>query len=365
MYDFLIVGCGFTGAALAERIAAVLNKKVLIVEKRPHIGGNCYDYYDNSGVLVSKYGAHIFHTKDKNVWDYINKFTSFNDYVHMVDAKVGDSFYALPLNLNTINAFFNINLTSEEIPEFLSIKKVPINNPSNAEESVISQVGIELYEAFYKGYTLKQWGVEPKMLDASVTSRLPIRYNTDKRYFSDPWQGIPIGGYTKIFEKMLSHPNIEVLLNTDYNEIISTVKFNKLIFSGPIDLYFDHMFGKLPYRSINFQFETYDYEYYQHMGVVNFPNDFEYTRCTEYKYLNKQKHPKTTVSRDFPCWNDDEPYYPVPSPDSKIIYAKYKKEAEKLQNVIFGGRLGSYQYYNMDQCIGQALSIFKNKIADK
>jgi UDP-galactopyranose mutase len=363
MFDYLIIGAGFSGATLAERIASELDKKVLVVERRNHVGGNAYDYFDNDRILVSRYGAHIFHTNDERVWKYVNQFATFNNYVHTVDACIGDEFYSLPLNIDTINAFFHTNLSSVELPDFLANLRVPIKCPSNAEEAVVSQVGWELYEAFYRKYTLKQWGVAPKLLDASVTARLPVRLNNDKRYFSDRRQGVPVGGYTELFRKMLSHKNIVVLLDTDYRQILSDVRFNEMIFTGPIDLFFEYVHGKLPYRSIEFRFETIDREFYQHTAVVNYPNNHDYTRCVEYKYLNQQQHPRTSISRDYPCWNDDEPYYPVPTYENRLLYQRYKAEAEKLQSVYFCGRLGTYQYYNMDQCIKQALMLFENVVS--
>jgi len=357
MYDFLIVGCGLTGATLAERIANELDQKVLIVDRRDHIGGNCYDYYDEHGILVSKYGAHIFHTKSERVWEYVNRFAEFSDYIHTVDAKVGERFYSIPLNLDSINAFFGLNLTEKELPSFLNSIRVHIDNPSNAEEVVLSKVGRELYEAFYKNYTIKQWGIDPKHLEPSVTERLQIRMNRDRRYFLDPYQGMPVGGYTQMIKKMLTHRNIEVLLNTDYRKIINETGFDKLIFTGPIDQFFDYCYGELPYRSLRFEFITYNQEYYQHTGVINYPNEFDYTRTVEYKYLYNQKHDKTTVSREYPCWNHEEPYYPVPSSENHRIYGMYRRLAEGLRSVYFCGRLGTYRYLNMDQCIEQALDL--------
>jgi UDP-galactopyranose mutase len=365
MYDFLIVGCGFSGATLAERLANVLNKRVLVVDKRNHIAGNAYDCQDENGILVSKYGAHIFHTNSERIWNYISQFASFNGYVHRVDASIRGKLYALPLNLATFNKFFNLNLSAEEISTFLNSIRVPIANPANAEEAVVSKVGWELYEAFYKRYTLKQWGIDPRELDASVTDRLPIRLNDDTRYFTDRWQGMPNGGYTKLFSRMLASKNIHVLLNADYRDVVGNVRFDKMIFSGPIDMYFDYEYGRLPYRSIEFKCKTLDTERYQHMAVVNYPNEHDYTRCVEYKHFYNQAFPKTTVSWDFPCWNDDEPYYPVPSQMSRQLHTRYKMAAAKLKSVYFCGRLGTYQYYNMDQCIGQALHLFETQVAKK
>lgn len=365
VYDFLIVGCGFTGATLGERIANALGGKVLIVDKRNHLGGNAYDYCDENGILVSKYGAHIFHTNSERIWSYVNRFAEFNNYVHHVDARVAGRDYALPLNLATINKFFGLSLRSDELPGFLESIREKITQPSNAEEAVVSKVGWQLYNAFYKQYTIKQWGIDPRALDVSVTERLPIRMNADTRYFSDRWQGMPIGGYTRMFERMLASKNISLLLGTDYRSVLGLVKFKKLIFTGPIDQFFDYQYGRLPYRSIEFRFQTFNTEYYQHVAVVNYPNEHEYTRCVEYKHFYNQHSPATTVSWDFPCWNDDEPYYPVPAQRNRQLYLRYKTEAAKLKSVFFCGRLGTYQYYNMDQCIGQALHLFETAIAKR
>ncbi len=362
MYDFLIVGAGFTGCTIAERIASQLNKSVVLIDKRNHIGGNSYDYINEDGILIHKYGPHIFHTNDEGIWQYVNKFSHFNDYLHKVKANVGANHYYLPINLGTINEFFNLNLSSDEIIPFLNKIKVPVKNIKNAEEAVISKIGWELYEAFYKNYTIKQWGCDPKKLDAAITQRLPIRFDMDNRYFSDKYQGIPSEGYNALFNKMIDNKNIELQLNVDFFEIVDQIKFDKLIYTGPIDVFFDKCFGSLPYRSLNFEFETLPKEYFQNNSVINYPNDHKYTRIVEYKYFNSQKHNKTTISREYPCWNDKEPYYPVPSKLNYDIYNKYKKETEKLKNVIFCGRLANYKYYNMDQCIGSALSIFRKSI---
>jgi len=358
MYDYLIVGSGFAGATIAERIASELNKKVLIIDKRFHTGGNCYDYIDDSDNLVSKYGAHIFHTNGQNIWNFISQFAEFNSYLHKVYALFNGDLYTLPINLKTINRYFKLNLSEKEAFKFLEGKKIPISQPKNAEEAVISKIGIELYKSFYKNYTQKQWGMNPTELDSSVTMRLPIRYNEDERYFSDRWQGIPINGYTSIFERMLSHKNIKLLLNVEFSEVIGTVKFNNLIYTGRIDEYFGFLHGKLPYRSIDIKFENIKKEYFQDYAVINYPNENRYTRIVEYKHMTFQKNSFTTISKEYPCWNDSEPYYPVPSAANREIYQKYKLESAKLNNVFFTGRLGSYRYYNMDQVIGEALALF-------
>jgi UDP-galactopyranose mutase len=362
-YDYLIVGCGFTGATLAERIASELDASVLVIDKRAHIGGNSYDERDDHGIVVGKYGPHFFHTASEKVWKYISRFTTFNNYVHHVDAFCDGRFYALPLSLDTVNAFFETRLTAEKLPSFLDQLSERIADPHNAEEAVVSKVGWELYEAFFQNYMKKLWGMDPRDLDASIARRLPIRLSSDTRYFTDPWQGIPTEGYTKIFERMLSHKNIHLSLNTDYRDLVNAVSHRFLVFTGPIDAYFDSLFGKLPYRSIDVRFETHACEYVQHRGVVNYPNDHDFTRCVEYKWLYGQRHEKTTVSRDFPCWNDEEPYYPIPAPANRALYLKYKELAERVPNTYFCGRLGSYAYYNMDECIAWALNLFENRIA--
>jgi UDP-galactopyranose mutase len=362
VYDYLIVGCGFSGVTLAERIANELDAKVLIIDRRDHIGGNAYDHLDENGILIGRYGAHIFHTNSEKVWRYVTRFTEFNTYVHHVDACWQGNYYALPLNLATINSFFGKQMTAGELPAFIDSIRVHIDSPKNAEEAVISKVGWDLYGAFYRNYTKKQWGIDPKDLDASITLRLPIRMNSDKRYFTDPWQGLPVGGFTKVFERMLNHKNIHLALNTDYKDAMQSVRYRKLVFTGPIDVFFNYAFGRLPYRSIDFRLETINQEYFQHMGVVNYPNDHEFTRCVEYKWLYQQKNTNTTVSRDYPCWNDEEPYYPVPSPMNREMYKRYKALADKTPNTYFCGRLGTYEYYNMDQCIAQALTLFEDHI---
>lgn len=364
-YDWLIVGCGFTGATLAERIATELDQRVLIIDRRGHIAGNAHDFVHDSGLFVGKYGAHIFHTNSERVWDFVRRFARFSDYTHRVAAHVNGLSYSLPLNLNTVNSFFNTRLSEDDLPHFLEEKRIPIIRPSNAEEAVLNKVGRELYEAFYRNYTKKQWGIDPAYLDPSVTMRLPVRMNSDERYFSDRWQGMPVGGYTKLFANMLNNKNIDVLLNTDYSEAVGLVKFKKVIYTGNIDDYFGNVYGKLPYRSLKFEFLVHNVEYFQDTPVVNYPNDHDYTRIVEYKQLYQQKHTKTVVSREYPCWNDKEPYYPVPSPENQLLLLKYQEAASKLKTVYFCGRLGTYRYYNMDQCIAQALHLFETKISNK
>jgi len=294
-FDYLIVGAGFAGAVLAERLAAQLGKKVLIVDKRNHIGGNTYDYYNTDGILVHKYGPHIFHTNCREIYDYLGQFTTWRPYEHRVLASVDGMLLPIPINLNTINTLYGLQLSSDEVEQFLQSKAEQKNRIITSEDVVLSKVGRELYEKFFKGYTKKQWGLDPSELDASVTARIPTRNNRDNRYFTDTYQGMPLYGYTKMFENMLSHPNIKIMLNTDYKDIESLVPFKEMIYTGPIDYYFDYCYGKLPYRSIDFRFETIESEKYQPTGTVNYPNEHPYTRITEFKYLTGQKHTKTTV----------------------------------------------------------------------
>lgn len=358
MYDYLIVGAGFAGSVLAERLATVLNKKVLLIDKRNHIGGNAYDHYDRNGILVHKYGPHIFHTNSKEVFSYLSSFTDWRNYQHRVLASLDGQLVPMPINLTTINSLYGLNLSSNELTAFFESKAEKKKDITTSEDVVVSVVGRELYEKFFRGYTRKQWDMDPSELNASVTARVPTRTNKDDRYFTDTYQAMPLHGYTRMFEKMLDHPNIHIMLNTDYKDIINEVIYRKLIFTGPIDEYFDYQYGKLPYRSIEFKFETLDQETFQQTGTVNYPNDYGFTRITEFKYLSGQQHKKTSIVYEFPKAEGD-PYYPIPKPDNTALYEKYQKLAAKLVHTYFVGRLATYKYYNMDQVVAQALSTFK------
>jgi UDP-galactopyranose mutase len=363
MFDYLIVGAGFAGSVLAERLATRSNKKVLVIDKRSHIGGNAYDHYNEDGILIHKYGPHIFHTNSKDVFDYLGNFTDWRPYEHRVLASVDGQLVPMPINLDTINKLYGLKLTSFEVEQFFEsvAEEVPVIKTS--EDVVVSKVGRELYNKFFKNYTNKQWGLDPSQLDKSVTSRVPTRTNRDDRYFTDTYQAMPLHGYTRMFEKMLDHPNIKIMLNTDYHEVIKFIPFKEMIFTGPVDEYFDFQFGKLPYRSLEFKHDTLNEEQHLAAPVVNFPNEHAYTRITEFKALTGQKHPKTAIVYEYPQAEGD-PYYPVPMPENAELYAKYKKLADETAGVHFVGRLATYKYYNMDQVVAQALTLYK-KLTDK
>ena len=358
MFDYLIVGAGFAGSVLAERLASQLNKKVLIIDKRNHIGGNAYDHFNKDGILVHKYGPHIFHTNSKDVFDYLSQFTEWHPYEHRVQASVDGQLVPIPINLDTINKLYGLKLTSFEVEDFFQSKAEDINPIRTSEDVVVSRVGRELYEKFFRNYTRKQWGMDPSELDKTVTSRVPVRTNRDDRYFSDTFQAMPLRGYTAMFEKMLDHPNIKIMLNTDYHEILDVIPFKEMIYTGPVDEYFDFKWGKLPYRSLQFKHETLDEQQHQPVAVVNYPNEHPYTRVTEFKQLTGQQHPKTSIVYEYPQAEGD-PYYPVPKPENAELYNKYKKLAEETPGVHFVGRLATYRYYNMDQVVAQALTLFK------
>ncbi|WP_166773633.1 UDP-galactopyranose mutase [Xanthomonas arboricola] len=359
-FDYLIIGAGFAGSVLAERLAAGLGKRVLVVDRRPHIGGNAYDFHDDAGVLIHRYGPHIFHTNAQRIVDYLSNFTQWRPYQHRVLAQVGEQQVPIPINMTTLNRLYGLQLiTEEEAAAFLASRAEPVADIQTSEDVVINQVGRELYETFFQGYTRKQWGLDPSQLDKSVTSRVPTRTNDDDRYFTDTFQQMPLHGYTRMFERMLDHPNIKVMLNTDYREIRDELDYDQLVYSGPVDEYFDYCYGKLPYRSLRFEHSTVDQEHFQSVATVNYPaEDVAYTRITEYKHLTGQQHPKTSLTHEYPSAEGD-PYYPIPRAENAELYRRYEWLAAETPNVTFLGRLGTYKYYNMDQVVGQALALFK------
>jgi UDP-galactopyranose mutase len=364
MFDYLIVGAGFAGSVMAERLASQAGKKVLIIDKRDHIGGNAYDYYNNDGILIHKYGPHIFHTNSKEVFEYLGQFTPWRPYEHRVLGSVDGQLVPIPINLNTINKLYGLNLNSAEVEDFFASKAEKVQRVKTSEDVVVSKVGRELYEKFFRGYTRKMWDLDPSDLDASVTARVPTRTNRDDRYFTDTYQAMPLYGYTHMFQNMLSHRNIKIMLNTDYKEILDIIPHKNLIFTGPVDEYFDYCYGKLPYRSLEFKFETIDKEVFQPTGTINYPNEQLYTRITDFKYLTGQVHPKTAIVYEFPKAEGD-PYYPVPRPENAELYKKYQQLATTMTNTYFVGRLATYKYYNMDQVVAQSLTLFKKLVQDK
>jgi UDP-galactopyranose mutase len=358
MVDYLIVGAGFSGSVLAERLANEAGKRVLVIDRRSHIGGNAYDCYNADGILIHQYGPHIFHTNAARIVEYLSRFTEWRPYEHRVKASVHGQLLPMPINLDTVNLLYGMHLTSDELEDYFASVAEPVGRARTSEDVVVGRVGRHLYETFFRGYTRKQWGLDPSELDATVTARVPTRTNQDDRYFTDTFQCMPRDGYTRMFERMLDHPNIQVLLNTHYREVRGIIPYRELIYTGPIDEFFDERFGKLPYRSLDFKFETHDTEVFQAAPVVNYPSEQQpYTRITEFKYLTGQTHAKTSVVYEYPK-ADGDPYYPVPRPENGERYTRYKALADATPGVHFVGRLATYKYYNMDQCVGQALATF-------
>jgi UDP-galactopyranose mutase len=361
-YDYLIVGAGFAGSVLAERLASQHGARVLLIDRRPHVGGNAYDEPNEAGILYHKYGPHIFHTNSEQVRDYLSQFTEWRPYEHRVRAMVRDKLVPIPINRTTLNELFGLDLkTDEEAADYLASRAEPVDDIKTSEDVVINAVGRELYELFFQGYTRKQWGLDPSELDKQVTSRIPTRTNTDDRYFTDSFQAMPLHGYTKMFEKMLDHPLIEVRTGVDFAELKPRAPelADHIIYSGPIDEYFDFRFGRLPYRSLKFDHQTLDEERHQPVAVVNYPDpQVPYTRVSEYKHLTGQDAPVTTITYEYPSAEGD-PYYPIPRPENQALYKRYEALADSTEGVAFVGRLATYRYYNMDQIVGQALAAFR------
>ncbi|RZL93760.1 MAG: UDP-galactopyranose mutase [Variovorax sp.] len=357
-FDYLVVGGGFAGCVLAERLASQLDRRVLIVDRRSHIGGNAYDFHDEAGVLVHRYGPHIFHTNAERVVDYLSRFTEWHPYVHRVLADVDGQLLPIPINLTTINRLYGLKLDSAGAAAFLAARATPGINIQSSRDVVVSQVGEDLYRKFFEGYTRKQWGMDASRLDKAVTARVPTRTDADDRYFQDKFQCMPAQGYTRMFERMINHPNIEFLPNTSYADVKDTVPHAHLIYSGPVDEYFGFCYGRLPYRSLRFEHSTLDRPWFQRVAVVNYPSpDVAHTRITEYKHLTGQSLPRTSITREFPSDRGD-PYYPIPTPENAALYRKYEALAEQTPGVTFTGRLGTYKYYNMDQVVAQSLAAF-------
>jgi len=364
-YDVMVVGAGFAGAVMAERLAADAGKRVLVVDRRPHVAGNAYDRLDDAGVLIHQYGPHIFHTNSADVFAYLSRFTGWRDYEHRVLASVGDTLVPMPINRTTLNLLYGLDLrTEEEAAAFLAARAEPVDVIETSEDVVIAAVGRDLYETFFQGYTRKQWGMDPSELDKSVTSRVPTRTNTDDRYFTDTFQAMPAEGYTKMFERMLDHANIEVVLGMDFAEAQAAYGYDHLVFTGPIDEYFDYRYGKLPYRSLEFRHATLEVDQHQPVAVVNYPSqDVPYTRVTEYKHLTGQAAAgRTSITHEYPSAEGD-PYYPIPRPENQALFKRYEALALAEPDVSFVGRLATYRYYNMDQVVGQALATYRRLAA--
>lgn len=359
VFDWLIVGAGFAGSVLAERLATRRNERVLLIDRRPHIGGNAYDRHDAAGILMHVYGPHIFHTNSDDVVAYLSQFTRWRPYEHRVLARVDGSLYPIPINRTTVNRLYGLNLqTDEEVEAFYQSHAEPREKIVTSEDVIVGRVGRDLYEKFFRHYTRKQWGLDPSALDRSVTARVPIRTNEDDRYFGDKFQAMPRDGYTRLFEAMLAHPNIKIMLNTDFNEIRHDIPYKRLIYTGPIDEFFGYRFGRLPYRSLRFDHQTLAQEWLQPVAVVNYPQQEPYTRITEYKHLTGQNAPVTSITYEYPSATGD-PYYPVPNEETAAIYHDYDVLAQTLETTWFVGRLATYRYYNMDQVVAQALATFR------
>lgn len=381
-YDFLIVGAGYAGAVLAERLASQCGKTCLVIDRRDHIGGNSHDYTDAAGVLLHKYGPHYFRSNSERIVEYLGQFTEWHPVEYKILCRVDSQYWQFPINLNTFEQLIGRPSTTKEMEAILAEWRIAIEKPANSEEVILSQVGWKLYEMFFKNYTRKQWKRDPKDLDASVCGRIPVRTNRDDRYLSEKFQALPRDGYTAMFQKILDHPKITVQLNTAFDPVTrqpvawrkcqnaeklksenypSGITYSHLIYTGMIDEFYGFQFGPLPYRSLRFEPETLDQEFYQPAMQVNYPNDHDFTRIVEIKHATGQKLPWTTIVREYPedFGPGKEPYYPIPAPDAKAIYDQYAALADQEENVSFVGRLATYRYYNMDQVVGMALAEFE------
>jgi UDP-galactopyranose mutase len=361
-YNYLVVGAGFAGSVIAERLASQHGARVLLIDRRDHVGGNAYDEKDQAGILYHKYGPHIFHTNSDMVVDYLSQFTKWRPYEHRVRACVRGQLVPIPINRTTLNKLFGLNLeTEEEAAAYLASRAEPVEDIRTSEDVVVNAVGRELYELFFQGYTRKQWGLDPSELDKQVTSRIPTRTNTDDRYFTDTFQAMPADGYTAMFLAMLDNPLIDKSLGTDFRDLKNRAHelADHIVYTGPIDEYFGYRFGKLPYRSLKFDHRTLDQQWFQEVAVVNYPSpDVPYTRISEYKHLTGQDHLLTSITYEYPAAEGD-PYYPIPRPENQELFKRYEALADQTEGVTFVGRLATYRYYNMDQIVGQALATFR------
>lgn len=357
MYDVAVVGAGFTGSVLA-RLFAEAGRTVVVVEERDHIAGNVYDYYDETGILVHKYGPHIFHTNDERIVAWLSRFTAWRPYEHRVLAWLDGRLVPFPINRRTLSILYGEEAVSNGVDVYLSQVAEPISHPQNARDNVLARVGEDLYQKFFHGYTKKQWGTEPEQLRASLTQRIPVRFDDDDRYFTDKYQVMPLHGYTSMFQRMLEHENIEIITGTPWEIASQQMTFQKVAYTGPIDRFFNYMYGPLPYRSLKFELEIVHTSQFQPAGTVNYPSyNVPWTRKTEFKHLTGQEHPWTVVCTEYPSATGD-PYYPVPADDAEELASKYRRFASTLPHIWIGGRLGAYRYYNMDQVVASAMHAF-------
>lgn len=351
-----MIGAGFAGSVVARELAEA-GHQILVVDRRDHIGGNAFDKKDEHGIFIHQYGPHIFHTNSERIFNYLSQFTEWRPYEHRVRGVVNGKEYPFPINQDTLNQLYGLDLNEEQTAEYFEKVREPKEKVLTSEDVVLNSVGRDLYEKFFLNYTKKQWGLDPSQLKAGVAARIPTRTNTDDRYFTDTYQAMPLHGYTAMFENMLEHPNITVKLSTDYKDLLAQgVEYDHLIYTGCIDEFYDYKFGKLPYRSLRFEHQHLENtEQYQSVGTINYPNDFEFTRITEFKHLTGQQHPATSIVREYPTAEGD-PYYPIPRDENEALFKKYKSLADCEKNVTFVGRLAEYRYYNMDQVVGAALN---------
>lgn len=361
--NILIIGAGFAGSVCARELAEA-GCKVTVIDRRDHIGGNAFDLKDKHGILIHQYGPHIFHTNSERIFNYLSKFTEWRPYEHRVLGVVEGKEYPFPINRDTLNQLYDLNLTEQEAAEYFEKIREPREPVKTSEDVVLNSVGRDLYEKFFLNYTKKQWGLDPSQLKAGVAARIPTRTNTDDRYFTDTFQAMPLNGYTAMFENLLDHVNIDIKLSTDYMDILSNgILFDHTIYTGPIDAFYNHRFGKLPYRSLRFEHEHIaNKEWLQSVGTVNYPNDFAFTRITEFKHLTGQHHPTTSIVKEYPM-AEGEPYYPIPRDENEVLFKKYQELANLEQDVTFVGRLAEYRYYNMDQVVGAALNASSKVLA--
>ncbi len=352
--DVLVVGAGFAGSVVARELAEN-GYQVTVLDKRLHVGGNAFDTYDADGALIHPYGPHIFHTNSSRVFDWLSRFTAWFPYEHRVLAQVDGQLLPIPINRTTINKLYGLDLDEAGAAAFLEHVRTNRDHITTSEDVVMNSVGLDLCEKFFRGYTRKQWGLDLSELSPGVAARIPTRTNDDDRYFTDTFQSMPQKGYAKLFERILEHPNIELSLGTNYNEIKDRITSRHIVYTGSIDAYFDYRFGRLPYRSLRFKHEHLpNTECFQPVGTVNYPNDHAYTRITEFKHLTGQTHLGTSIVWEYPH-SEGEPYYPIPRPENEAVYQQYKALANQQTNVTFVGRLAQYRYYNMDQVIATAL----------